>query len=65
MDLGVCQLQINDKVTDKGDSWLANIVDVKNLEGIVFPPTLLMIEERMFTNCKNLKSVAFGNGSQL
>ena len=39
LDLGACQLQIDDKVADRGGSWLANIIDVSNLESVVLPPT--------------------------
>ena len=65
MDLGACQLQIDDKVTDRGGSWLANIIDVNSLESIVLPPTFQVIGENQFTDCENQKSVTFGDCSQL
>ena len=42
-----------------------NVFEKSGLKSIVLPRTLRVIEEELFADCGNLKSISFGEDSEL
>ena len=56
--------------TRNGRSWeegqlLVSVFEGSGLESVVLPRTLRVVRKNMFLNCKHLKSIGFGEDSEL